>query len=353
MRGGLKVVRARSSRSWCCCLSCRIRPGRTDAGTVRDTSGGVMPGVTVEVTSPALIEKVRIDDHRQQRAVPHHEPARRHLLGDVHAEGFTTQQHDNVVLTPASPPRSMPTMAVGALAETVKVVSGETPTVDVQNARQATTFAGEEIRELPTARNISSLLTLTPGAQQHRAGQGSAAPGMCVGGVGVCCNPSSTASTWAHAAADGNLADDLPGPRHGGRQSSTPAARCRIIGGMTGGYIADIANAQEVNIQISGALGESETGGASINIVPRTGGNRFAGNYFTTYTRGNWFDEQRGPSGATPCHQRLLRSRRSAQATTTRRRLRRPDQARPAVVLRAGRAREAEAAGRRQTSGRT
>ena len=58
------------------------------------------------------------------------------------------------------------------------------------------------------------------------------------------------------------------------------------IMGMTGGYVADVANAQEVNVQISGALGESETGGASINIVPRTGGNRFAGNYFTTYTQG-------------------------------------------------------------------
>ena len=62
------------------------------------------------------------------------------------------------------------------------------------------------------------------------------------------------------------------------------------IGGQTGGYTADIANAQEVNIQLSGALGESETGGASINIVPRTGGNRYAGEFNTTYTRGAWFD---------------------------------------------------------------
>ena len=58
------------------------------------------------------------------------------------------------------------------------------------------------------------------------------------------------------------------------------------IMGMTGGYVADVANAQEVNVQISGALGESETGGASINIIPRTGGNKFAGNYFMTFTRG-------------------------------------------------------------------
>src|SRR6185369_15023377 len=66
------------------------------------------------------------------------------------------------------------------------------------------------------------------------------------------------------------------------------------IMGMTGGYVADVANAQEVNVQISGALGESETGGASINIVPRTGGNRFAGNYFLTYTRKAWFSRNNG-----------------------------------------------------------
>ena len=62
------------------------------------------------------------------------------------------------------------------------------------------------------------------------------------------------------------------------------------IMGMTGGYVADIANAQEVNVQISGALGESETGGAAINIIPRTGGNKFSGNYFNSYTRRAWFD---------------------------------------------------------------
>src|SRR5688572_31049905 len=61
------------------------------------------------------------------------------------------------------------------------------------------------------------------------------------------------------------------------------------IVGMLGGYMADIANAQEITIQLSGALGESETGGATINIIPRTGGNRFAGHFNTTYTAESWF----------------------------------------------------------------
>jgi hypothetical protein len=61
------------------------------------------------------------------------------------------------------------------------------------------------------------------------------------------------------------------------------------IVGQTGGYTADIANAQEVNIKVSGGLGESETGGSEINIVPRTGGNRYAGDLNVTYTTEKWF----------------------------------------------------------------
>jgi hypothetical protein len=57
-----------------------------------------MPGVLVEVTSPALIEKVR-SATRRRRAVSHHQPARRHLLGLVHVGGLHEKQQDNVVLT--------------------------------------------------------------------------------------------------------------------------------------------------------------------------------------------------------------------------------------------------------------
>ena len=52
-------------------------------------------------------------------------------------------------------------------------------------------------------------------------------------------------------------------------------------GGGRSSYIADISNAQEVTFTLSGSLGESETGGTTINIIPRTGGNRYSGNFFT------------------------------------------------------------------------
>jgi hypothetical protein len=245
-----------------------------------------MPGVLVEVTSPQLIEKVRsttTDTNGVYRLT--NLPVGTYSVTFT-LEGFTKQQQNNVVLSSGFTAPVNATMAVGQLAETL-VVSAEAPAVDVTNARQAVTFEGDALRELPTARNINSLLNLTPGiSSRYAPGGGFGAPGVCVGGLGTFCNPG------------------LDGFNVGDPSDGTTMAQGRVmvdgqvinsgapppIGGVTGGYTADIANAQEVNIQLSGALGESETGGASINIVPRTGGNRYAGEFNTTYTRGAWFD---------------------------------------------------------------
>jgi len=267
------------------------------AGTVRDTSGGVMPGVTVETTSPALIEKVRTtttDSNGQYRLtnLPVGTYTVTFTLG-----GFTSQRHDNVLLSSGFTAPVNTVMTVGGLQEAV-VVTGVTPTVDVQNARQAVNFEGEQIRELPTARNINSLLQLTPGiASNYRAGQGFGEPGICVGGIGVFCNPSLNGF---------NVGDNDASITGGDRTTNLQQGRVMVdgvpvnggavlpLGGLTNGYTADIAAAQEINIQLSGGLGESETGGASINIVPRTGGNKFSGDWNTTYTRGAWFDRNNG-----------------------------------------------------------
>ena len=246
------------------------------AGTVRDPQGAVMPGVLVETTSPALIEKVRsatTDAAGQYRIT--NLPVGTYSVTFT-LEGFAKQQRDNIVLTTGFTAPVNATMTVGQLQETV-TVTGESATVDVQNARQVAAFESEAIRDLPTTRNIRSVLTLTPGLTATGLGAD------CVGGVGVWCNnniynlSAHTATNDTEGGAQGRVMVDGTIINTGGGAG---------IMGMTGGYVADVANAQEVTVQISGALGESETGGASINIIPRTGGNRFAGNYFGTYTRG-------------------------------------------------------------------
>ena len=69
------------------------------AGVVKDPSGAVLPGVTVEAASPALIEKVRSVVTRRQRPVPDRRPAARHLHRHLHAAGFNTVKREGIELT--------------------------------------------------------------------------------------------------------------------------------------------------------------------------------------------------------------------------------------------------------------
>src|SRR5436309_6855630 len=250
------------------------------AGTVRDSSNQVIPGVEVEVTSPALIERVRTgttDSNGQYRIT--NLPVGTYKV-TFSLTGFTKQERDDVVLTSGFTAPINATMSVGQLTETV-VVSGSAPVVDVQNAREVINLPGEHIRELPTSRNVNSLLALTPGVgSNYRPTTAFGAPGICVGGIGVFCNPGvngfNVGDVGTFANVGGATTTDQTNLAQGrvlvDGQVINAGASVPIVG-QTGGYTADIANAQEVNIRVSGALGESETGGSEINIVPKTGGN--------------------------------------------------------------------------------
>ena len=105
------------------------------------------------------------------------------------------------------------------------------------------------------------------------------------------------AAAAAYAVSDVAPALDLQHGRLGasGEDTTFPAVLWAGRQHVTAGGIAfDTANVQELTFTLSGALGESETGGASITIVPRTGGNRFAGSYFTSYLDDSFFDRNRG-----------------------------------------------------------
>jgi len=260
------------------------------AGTVRDTSGALMPGVTVEVSSPALIEKLRTTESDSSGAYRITNLPVGTYKVVFSLAGFTKQERDAVNLTSGFTANINATMAVGQLNETV-VVSGAAPVVDIQNAREVVNFTGEQIKELPTSRNVNSLLQLTPGINsQYRPTSAFGAPGVCVGGIGVFCNPG-VAGFNVGDASDGTNMNQGRVMVDGQVVNQSGALP---LGGVTGGYTADIANSQEVNIQVSGALGENETGGSTINIVPRTGGNKFAGNFNWTFTNENLFAANNG-----------------------------------------------------------
>ena len=258
------------------------------AGIVRDGSGAVMPGVTVEVTSPALIEKVRSTttdgSGRYQITVL---PVGTYKITFA-LQGFSTVERENIQLTSDFTAPVNAQLAVGNITETVSV-RAESPTVDVQSARVQYVFRGEDIADLPTERDLGGLLNLVPSMSVATFGS------TCIGGVGAFCNGIAPGFN-SHVSAldtDGQnqgriLVDGMTINRGAAPQG------INVNTGATNGIGFDTANIQELTLTLSGALGESETGGAAINIVPRTGGNRHSGSFYTSYSSDRFWDRNRG-----------------------------------------------------------
>ena len=105
------------------------------AGTVKDPSGAVLPGVIVEAASPALIEKVRtaVTDGTGQYRIEDLRPGTYTVTFTL--QGFSTFKREGIELTGSFTATINAELKVGALAETI-TVTGETPVVDVQSARR-------------------------------------------------------------------------------------------------------------------------------------------------------------------------------------------------------------------------
>jgi Carboxypeptidase regulatory-like domain len=228
-------------------------------GVVKDTSGAVLPGVTVEASSPVLIEKVRAavtDGSGQYRIVD-----LRAGIYDVtfSLTGFSTVKREGVELSGSFTASINADMKVGALTETI-TVTGETPIVDTQSVRRQTTMTNDLISAMPAARSYAGVMMLIPSTtmQAGTALDIQVTPGMLVfGGAGGRSNESRI------------QVDGL----------NTGAA---FNGAGVSSYVPDISNAQEIATTTSGGMGEAEVGGPSFSIVPKTGGNTFKGSFYAS-----------------------------------------------------------------------
>src|SRR5881396_104898 len=132
----------KSTRVVCLAVSCLVLlPAATwaqtqlsgsIAGVVKDTSGAVMPGVTVEVASPALIEKVRsvVTDAQGQYKIVDLRPGTYTVTFTL--PGFNVVKREGVELTSGFTAAVNAELRVGSVEETI-TVSGASPLVDVQN----------------------------------------------------------------------------------------------------------------------------------------------------------------------------------------------------------------------------
>src|SRR5215207_6760825 len=119
-------------------------------GTVKDTSGAVMPGVTVEAASPVLIEKVKsaITDENGLYRIVDLRPGTYTLTFTL--PGFNTVIRNGIELSGSGTVTVNGDMTVGNLQETV-TVTGDTPVVDVQNATRQAVMSGELVASVPAA----------------------------------------------------------------------------------------------------------------------------------------------------------------------------------------------------------
>ena len=224
------------------------------AGSARDTSGAALPGVTVEVSSPALIEKVRttVTDERGLFRVVGLPPGTYSVTFAL--PGFQQFKRDGVELTGAFVAQIDANLSVGGVTETI-TVSGASPIVDVQSIRRQTTITNEVLTAIPTARSWAATALLIPGIMTTGGGPTDiqVTPQMTVfGGQG--------------------------GRNNEGRmQVDGLNAGAGLGGSGVSTYVADISNAQEVVTTTSGGLGEVEVGGPSLSIIPRSGGNTIRG----------------------------------------------------------------------------
>jgi hypothetical protein len=218
----------------------------TISGTVRDASGAVLPGVTVEAASPALIEKVRsaVTDGQGVYRVIDLRPGTYSVTFTL--AGFNTLRRENVELTTGFTATVNGDLAVGNLAETV-TVSGAAPIVDTQNVSQQTVFARQVTENLPVGSTVNLYATLIPGAtlssgaasQDVGGGKGEFSQGFTI---------------------HGNRGGDFQQLREGMFFGTLVAAGNR----MTSLNPATVA---EVTVQTSSGTAELESGGALISRV--------------------------------------------------------------------------------------
>src|SRR5436190_105543 len=170
-------------------------------GIVKDNTGAVLPGVTVEASSPSLIEKVRaaVTDGSGQYRITELTPGTYTLTFSL--TGFSTVKREAISVSGSGVITINADLKVGAVEETITASGG-------------------------------------------RANEGR----MMIDGLNVAAS---------------------------------------FNGGGVSTFIYDIANAAEMQVSVSGALGEAENGGPQLNLVPKTGGNKYEGSFFYS-SAGKW-----------------------------------------------------------------
>jgi hypothetical protein len=245
-----------------------LLPGAVSAqssitGLVKDTTGAVLPGVTIETTSPALIEKVRtaVSDGQGRYTIIDLRPGLYKVTFTV--PGFTTFVQDRIDLPSNFTATVNAEMKLGAVEESV-TVSGQSPVVDVQNAQRTTVLSRDLLDAIPVARMYQAEGALAVGTKVSDQN---------VGGARAAVNPRLT----AHMSVTKDTTIDVDGMKMN-----------TLVGGGDSHPDHNDAMSQEITVQTAALGAEVSAGGPHLNLIPREGGNRFSGATYLGYTNGSF-----------------------------------------------------------------
>jgi hypothetical protein len=249
------------------------------AGVVRDSSGGVLPGVAVEAASPALIEKARtvFTDAQGRYNIVDLRPGTYTVTFTL--TGFTTVRREQILLSAAFTANVNADLKVGTLEETV-TVTGESPVVDTVNVVKRQIVDREVIEAMPTSKNWSTLGVMTVGVFSNQNDVG--------GSAGEHQN-----QLKAHGGSFNDRIVQLDG-----LMIANMACNYACTGIST-----NDASTQELSYEFGAISAETGGGGVRVNIIPREGGNQFAGTAFFNYAnsglQGNNVDDELRAQGVT------------------------------------------------------
>jgi hypothetical protein len=230
-------------------------------GTARDESGGVLPGVTVEVSSPALIEGTRAattDDQGRYRIEALRPGPYKVTFSLV---GFGTLVRSGIDVPSDTVVTINGDLKVGTLEESL-TVSGQAPQVDVSQASRTQVLTRDVIDALPVSRNVMSIGVLAPGVR----------PGTPdVGGSRM----TEQVALRAHGLG-GNDAEQL-----------VEGMSIQSLEGPSQSYFDDMLQS-EITVMTSAIPADTSGGGIRLNSVLKDGGNVFSGATFLGFSSGDW-----------------------------------------------------------------
>jgi hypothetical protein len=237
------------------------------AGVVRDTTGALIPGVTVEASSPALIEKSRdaVTDGQGQYKIVDLRPGVYTVTFSL--TGFSTVKREGIELTANFTAPVNAEMRVGGVEETI-TVSGASPIVDVQTTQRRDVLTREVLDVLPTGRNYQTIGAVLPGVTMGR---------FDVGG--------STTMQQGSIMTNGSLGGDMALLIDGMNIQSS------LSSGSTPAVYHNDDAYQEYVFQVSGGTAESQSGGVVINMIPKEGSNQLKADGLAVFSNGNFQSE--------------------------------------------------------------